>query len=311
MSRRALLFAAKLLVSAGLLAFLLHRARLGPVLERLADADAAPMLAAFAVFLFQVALTGLRYARVGDALGAPMDAATAMRLVLVGHFFGQALPSAVGGDAVRIWMATRLGIPLGRAASAVLCDRGVAFLVLMAISLAAAPLFLARIADDAARLFLLVPALAVPGAVLAIALAREAPLAWLEARGVPRALPTLARDMRSTTRGPRSGAILALSVVAQLGFIASVWLAAAGLGLPVGFADCLVVVPPVVIATLLPLSIAGWGVREGAMVFGFGLLGVAAPDALALSILVGLANVAAGLPGAVLWLAERRVRPSG
>ena len=41
------------------------------------------------------------------------------------------------------------------------------------------------------------------------------------------------------------------------------------------------------------------------------LLGVAAADALALSILVGLANVLAGLPGAALWLAGRRVRSSG
>jgi hypothetical protein len=47
------------------------------------------------------------------------------------------------------------------------------------------------------------------------------------------------------------------------------------------------------------------------MVFGFGLLGVAAADALALSILVGLANVLAGLPGAALWLAGRRVSSSG
>ncbi len=311
MTRRGLLFAAKLLVSAGLLAFLLHRVSLAPVLGRLADADAGLLLAAFLAFLLQMALTGLRYARVGDALGAPMGAATALRLVLVGHFLGQALPSAVGGDAVRIWMATRLGIPLGRAASAVLCDRGVAFLVLMAIALAAGPLFLARIADDGARLFLLVPALAIAAAALAIALAREAPLAWLAARGMPGAMLALARDIRATTRGPGAGAIVALAAIAQLGFIASVWLAARGLGIEAGLGDCLVVVPPVIIATLLPVSIAGWGVREGAMVFGFGLLGVAAADALALSILVGIANVAAGLPGAALWLAERKLRPAG
>ena len=114
MTRGGLLFAGKLLVSAGLLLFLLNKVQIAPVLGRFADADVAPMLAAFAVFLGQMALTALRYARVGDALGAPMDSATALRLVLVGHFFGQALPSAVGGDAVRIWMATRLGIPLGR-----------------------------------------------------------------------------------------------------------------------------------------------------------------------------------------------------
>ncbi|HEC14310.1 MAG TPA: UPF0104 family protein, partial [Rhodospirillales bacterium] len=77
---------------------------------------------------------------------------------------------------------------------------------------------------------------------------------------------------------------------------------ALGLGLDVTFVDCLVLFPPVLLVTTLPISIAGWGVREGAMVAAFGLVGVPAEGALVLSILFGLLSIAISLPGGVIWL---------
>jgi hypothetical protein len=55
----------------------------------------------------------------------------------------------------------------------------------------------------------------------------------------------------------------------------------------------------------LPISIAGWGVRETAMVGLFGLIGVPGEGALVLAVLFGLVGIAAALPGGVLWLASR------
>jgi glycosyltransferase 2 family protein len=51
----------------------------------------------------------------------------------------------------------------------------------------------------------------------------------------------------------------------------------------------------------VPISIAGWGVREGFFVAAFGLTGVAAPHALAVSILFGLINLLISLPGGAVW----------
>jgi glycosyltransferase 2 family protein len=63
----------------------------------------------------------------------------------------------------------------------------------------------------------------------------------------------------------------------------------------------MVMVPLVVLLTMLPISIAGWGVREAAMVAAFGYVGVDAPGALALSVAFGLVQVAIGLPGGLWW----------
>jgi len=63
------------------------------------------------------------------------------------------------------------------------------------------------------------------------------------------------------------------------------------------------------LVSMIPISFGGWGVREGAMVVFFGLVGVPAADALAMSILFGLAALVAGLPGGVLWVVQRRAQP--
>ena len=74
-----------------------------------------------------------------------------------------------------------------------------------------------------------------------------------------------------------------------------------GIGLDLGAA--LTVVPTIVLVAMAPISIAGWGVREGAMVIGLGLLGVSAADALAVSVSYGLVQIAVGVLGGSLWLA--------
>jgi len=62
------------------------------------------------------------------------------------------------------------------------------------------------------------------------------------------------------------------------------------------------VVPPVTLIQLLPVSLAGWGVRETALVVALGAFGVPAEAALATSILLGLCMILAGLPGGLIWL---------
>jgi hypothetical protein len=71
--------------------------------------------------------------------------------------------------------------------------------------------------------------------------------------------------------------------------------------LEVSLRDCILLVPPVILVTVVPISIAGWGVREGAMVVAFGFINVPASAAFAVSVLFGLTLAAASLPGALLW----------
>jgi hypothetical protein len=99
---------------------------------------------------------------------------------------------------------------------------------------------------------------------------------------------------------------LSYSLANQIGIVVVVYVLGRGLGIPLDFSICLVIVPLANLVQALPVSIGGWGVRESFFVFAFGASGVAAPDALALSVLYGLLNTVVSLPGGVFWLVHGR-----
>ena len=68
-----------------------------------------------------------------------------------------------------------------------------------------------------------------------------------------------------------------------------------------GFMHALVFTPLIILLTTLPISIAGWGVREISMAVLLEQVGVARIDAVALSVAFGLALLITAIPGGLLW----------
>ena len=76
-------------------------------------------------------------------------------------------------------------------------------------------------------------------------------------------------------------------------------------GLSIGVATRVAVtLAPGLLVALIPVSLGGWGVREGAFVVLLGFYGVAPEQGLIVSVLFGLALLAASLPGLALWLSQ-------
>jgi uncharacterized membrane protein YbhN (UPF0104 family) len=120
-----------------------------------------------------------------------------------------------------------------------------------------------------------------------------------------RALLHLATAVRRLFSNVGQTAIVCgMSVLAYLNMAMTVWFFAMGIGLNLSLLDCVVLFPIVVLVATLPISIGGWGVRESAAITVFALAGVSQPNALALSIIFGLAGIIVTLPGAVLWARE-------
>jgi hypothetical protein len=299
--------AIKAAVTLALIGWLLHRIDLAPIIARFGQLDAMLAIAAVAVMMAQLLLTGWRWERISAIIGAPIPRAMMLRLTLIGQFFNQTLPSAIGGDAVRAWLASRDGVPLGKAISGVVTDRLVALLFLVAIIGATLPAFHARVPEASLQTASI--AVVAASVVGVAALVAFGPLvaALLRRHRWTQPLAALAIDLRdSLTTFPASALVIALAIVVHFAVIASVWLAARALAIDVGLMDCIVLVPPIVLLTTLPISIAGWGVRESATVIGFGFVGVAPADALALSVVFGLVQIVIGLPGGLVWLMQKR-----
>ncbi len=96
------------------------------------------------------------------------------------------------------------------------------------------------------------------------------------------------------------GKLIITSLTAQLCFFAAVYMLVLSNDLPLTFMQLMVVLPIISLIAALPISIGGWGVREGAYVFFLAKLGVPMDAALLISIQVGLigmlATVLAGMP---------------
>ena len=91
-------------------------------------------------------------------------------------------------------------------------------------------------------------------------------------------------------------AVLGLSVLTIALAIVAYKLIADGIGSRLSLGVWAMVMPPVIFIQLLPVSLAGWGVREATLVVALGSFGLAAEAALAISILVGLCLISRVCP---------------
>lgn len=304
--QKKLATAAKAAITIFIIWLVLSHVALGPVAARLGQLGLLQIMIGLLPFIAQLVLAAERWRVICNRLNVALHFGPALQIVTIGTFFNQTLPSAVGGDAMRVWLLVRDRISFGKALNTVLCDRVFALVVLIALSTATLPLFYRHIADVNARYG--VTAFVIAGFIgVAVFLTSGEKIAHLLRRWkVSRPFGELAGDFHRLFTAPSITARLGTwSLAIHLLTIVAAWTIARLLGIAVSFEDCLIVIPSVVLIMMLPISIAGWGLREGAMVVGFGFVGLAPSDALAISICFGLASVITGLPGGLLWLWNR------
>ncbi|MFA6020940.1 MAG: lysylphosphatidylglycerol synthase transmembrane domain-containing protein [Rhodospirillales bacterium] len=301
MSKKSLVYALKFALSAALVAYLLGKVDLAHSWEKARNVDGLWLGLAALLFVLQIFLGAFRWRAVCQAILQALPAVTMVRLYYISTFFGLVLPGAVGADAVRIWMAHKAGLKLGPAINGVALERIVTVLALVLLVAATQPLLLSRISGEGIGwIFPLLSLIAIGGIVLIMFLDRLP--GHLEKWRLVRGLMQLAQDTRRLFLRPRHALpVMALAVLGHVNYSMVVYALAKGLDINAGAVDCLILVPPVMLVMTLPISIAGWGVRETAMVTAFGFIGVPDAAALVLSILLGLLGTVMSLPGGLLW----------
>jgi hypothetical protein len=300
-------FIAKLVLTAAAIAIIV-RAFSGASLSRLYPSDYPALAAAIGCILLMLAVNAVRWRTILFYAGATIPLRTALRLVLIGHFFNQTLPSSVGGDAVRAWHVWRGGVPAATALAGVLADRASGVLALTLLSLLT--LALSPAVGDARVLALigLVLGVGIVGfaGVAALSVMPETLLVRLRLALVGRASRLLLRALFSS-RG--AAAILFASLIMALLNCVSVAMIARGLAVPFSPGAAFLAVPIALLAGAVPVTIGGWGVREGAMVVMLGFYGIDSVAALSISVLLGMLTILCGVPGGLLWLAGGREKP--
>ncbi len=289
-------------ISFGLIAWVLSKVDPAAAWNQAKSMDGWLALLAVVLMAAQIALGAVRWALVLRALSAAFHWLQTLSVYYIGVFFPIVLPGAVGGDAVRMWFARRNGLTLATAVNSVALERAVTVFALVLLVCLCQPILMLRLPDlPGAWVFPMLLAVCVIGILVLAVLDRlpENLHRWRLVRG----LAVLAVDTRKLFFHP--GFSLATILVALVGHVnlsLVVYVLAIALGLEVHVLDCLVLVPPVILIMTLPISIAGWGVRETAMVTAFAFVGVSHDSALVLSILFGIVTMLTSLTGGVVFL---------
>lgn len=292
---------AKIAVSAALLVYLSRKVAWDDVGHRFESA--APLVLAAAVLLMigTIFLAALRWKLL--VRGEGLSLKTAVQLSFAGMFFGQVLPATIGGDVVRGVMAGRAGMAWREVVASIVLDRITALLASVILILAGLP----ALANAAVGVSVAGTATVSAGLALMVVAglyADRIPLpAVLAGNDKVAVLRRLVGRLREGLLSKAGAVALALSLVIQLTTVAIVLTIALSFEIAVTPMAAFLVVPFAVFAAAVPVSVNGWGVREGLMVSGLGLFGVAAGDALLISVVLGLSVIVAVLPGSLTWLA--------
>jgi hypothetical protein len=300
---KVLLWSAKCAVSVGLMIWLLHRVDLADLVEHLRNISWAMLVLAPALMTLQAVISGERWRQVMISIGVALPLGWLVRVHWVGAFINLLVPGAVGGDAYRMWRVHKRDVPLATAINGVMLERIVTVLSLTMMVSALLPLLVPDVPGQWGFRGLALVGVAGIGGLM---LLDRTPLTFRQWR-IVRGFAALAEDTRRLFLSPRRLFLpMAWSFIGNANLALCAFALAHGLGATLTILDALVLVPPVVLITSLPISISGWGTRELAMVTALGLVGVPSDIALSTSILYGLCSLLTSLPGGLLWLLSER-----
>jgi uncharacterized membrane protein YbhN (UPF0104 family) len=305
---KLLAFGLKLAISASLLYFALKAVNWGVIAERINRVDVTWLAINVLDANMQVLLGAIRWRWIAEQCDVRMSFPTATRYTYIAAFFGQTLPSTVGGDAARIWLTAR-DAGWKNAAYSVLLDRVVGVTALALVVIASLPWTLSLVRDPVGRWTLLAIGIGSIGGFVVFLLLGLVRWPWLTRWWPARHLISISIIAGNLVRETRvSGAILALSILAHLITVAIAWAAAKAMAVPLDPIYALLLIPPVVLIATVPISIAGWGVRESAMMTAFAYAGLPQTDGLIVSVLYGAVIFLTGIIGGFVWIVNRMDR---
>jgi uncharacterized membrane protein YbhN (UPF0104 family) len=302
--RRLLSFLLKAAISALLLYLTLRRVDLDNLARRLGDLDWRWIGVMLAVMFTQVGTSALRWRDIVMACGVALPTLTSLRYVFIGQFFSQVLPSTVGGDAARIWLLARGGAGWPRSIYSVMIDRVIGVTVLAMVVTACLPWTLQLVKDPVARGALVVIGLGALSAAAVFLSLGHSKLQIMERWWGTRHLAAASRLAWQLCRSLRGARVIAMSFAVHLMTVLAAWTAARAAHASLDMTQALFLVLPVVLVATIPISIAGWGVRESAMIMAFSYAGLAEADGLIVSILYGAATLFIGGIGGLVWVAS-------
>ena len=294
----------KLLITIAIFYFLFQHIDFHELWNILYKSHGGWILVALIMQLTSTYLAAYRWFKISQLLVFKEKLSFYVQSYFKGTFFNQALPSSIGGDAVRILDLTNKGYEKKDAFYGVFVDRVVGLVGLLVLNLIASIIFYGTFEKDFSQLIILIAIAGIAGFSLLFQLHR---LTFLANYKFLNLFVRLANRL-NTLYASRALLIkhISISVIVHFFSVLTMYGLSLSLGLDLSFQTLLIAVPPVFLLTIVPISLAGWGIREGAMVGIFMLVGADQTKVLAMSILYGLLLIISALPGSYFWIKSKK-----
>lgn len=300
----------RITVSAVLVGVILSRVDASELAGLLPRVSPVGFAVALALFLLDRVVMAWRWHRLMRAKAIGIPWIEIVRMYFVSGFLGLFMPSSVAPDLIRVYMATRHGCHWTDAVSSVFLDRFIAFVTLAGIALGASVAAILPSSSLHLPPWILVMT---SGPLLLCALV-VAVLRTDYALARPTTVPPLARKLLETLNDFRCSItsyrehfnalqqVTVLSLLNHTLYILMSYVVVVSLDLHVSFLVLCIIVPLVSFLTMVPISLAGLGVQEGALVYFLSQAGVSPQEAFAVAILIRIIMTLGCLPGAFFYL---------
>ena len=308
--KRALRVAATLVVTGLATAYILWKIDVGETASVVAGAHPGYLVAAVAIMLGTVPAMAWRWRLLLAARGIEDRLPWLVRAYLTSYAAGQVLPTAVGGDAMRIYEGSRRHPGrTGDVAGSVLLERGLGGTATLAL---AGIGFLLAVGRYDVGAYLWVTAAFVAATIVLAFFLFSRTVARPVLRFAPRPLRALYRGIHGYREHGRVLLIaVGMTVAIQAVRVLAIWAASRSAGVDLSPRVFYVMGPLLFLVMLVPFTINGLAVREAFFVSFMGTLGVAAEPAFAAGFLFFVVTIALALPGGAIlaWEGLRRREP--
>ena len=295
---------ARWLVTLSVLALVLWLLDIEKLLTELSRFSLGALILALLISVAQVVVSAWRWRYTTHRLGLPLTMRSALREYYLAMFLNQCLPGGVAGDLNRAW---RHGSGAGARQTAlhgVMIERLSGQLVMLVVALAAGVWLVARYPGVGTLVNGWRDGALIPASVLIIGVALALALGAGLWRRVQQYVVTLGKDIYRALLNPR---ILPLQLLSSILVVATYlgvfWVLAFSADGNMDLAHTITLLALsslLLLAMMIPLTVAGWGLREGAAAILWPLAGLPVEQGVALSVGYGLIILLASMPGGLL-----------
>ena len=300
--RNIFLLVFKVTVTLGLMVYIFTEIDINKIKFSFKEINISYIFITFFILLTQTILASYRWFFVNSYLKIDLPFYKVIKYLWVGLFFNQALPSSIGGDAMKIYFLKQNKISLSKSTLTVLTDRlfGLLGLIILVVTSLIVLQNNDLVTDLNRSIFLVLIGLTLTFLMLQIF--KKFLKSYLRNSVLYILIEIIDNFLGLLSDRSVGLKIFSLSIAIHLLSIFAVYFIALSIGENINIEVLLYVVPIFTFLMILPISLAGWGVRETIVIKLLPIFFIAPENAFLISIIYGLMTLLISLPGGIFWL---------